>query len=360
MLKDEKNMSLQTSSVFGEEHSLTDIWNFKVDISKMRDNPMVLSSVFHSGQSIIINQVHEHKYQLNAASQKLIEKLETTAFTIVPIPSEDKNWGVLIADKGKSGEIITRRDLVALQRISQSIGLALDKKSKIESEIRIRKIFQKFVPSAVIESTLGQSELKLGGETKTATCLFLDIRNFTQLSTQIPTGILVDLLNKIFSLLQTEASKTGGVIDKYLGDGALVTWGAIPGSDDNANQAISCAINFLKELVHLNSEIGKTGMSPVEVGMGIHRGPVIAGNIGSQDRLEFTVIGNTVNLASRLEQLTKIFKCQIVVTEEVIDFSTLTTNWTVHSEVQVRGIDSKIKIAAFNMNGTKEGKKASA
>lgn len=350
MLKDEQNQYLRTSSVFGDESSLADIWNFKVDIATKRDNPLVLSSVFHSGQSILINEIQKHKYQLNAASQNLINKLQTKAFSIVPIPSENNNWGVLVADKGESGDIITRRDLVALQRISQSIGLALDKKSKIESEIRIRKIFQKFVPSAVVDQTLGQGELKLGGETKQATCLFLDIRNFTQLSTQIPTAVLVDLLNRIFSLLQIEATKSGGVIDKYLGDGALVTWGAIPGSDANSASAIQCAIEFLKALHILNIEIGKIGMKPVEVGMGIHKGTVIAGNIGSQDRIEFTVIGNTVNLASRLEQLTKVFKCHIVVTEDVADFKVLDKQWTIHKDIQVRGIDSKIDVAAFSMN----------
>jgi class 3 adenylate cyclase len=360
MLKDDQAHDLRTSSVYGDENSLLEIWNFKVDVSQKRDNPLVISSAFHSGQSILINEVQKHKSQLNTASQRLIDKLETSGFAIVPIPSENSNWGVLIADKGKSGDLITRRDLVALQRICQSIGLALDKKAKIESEVRIRRIFQKYVPSAVVEQTLGQSEPKLGGETREATCLFLDIRNFTQLSTQVPSVLLVDLLNKIFSLLQAEATRTGGVIDKYLGDGALVTWGAIPGSDPHSHLAIQCALQFLQALNTLNEDIVKMGMRPVEVGMGIHKGPVIAGNIGSQDRIEFTVIGSTVNLASRLEQLTKVFKCHLVVTEKVTDFSSLDSQWTVHRDIQVRGIDSKINVAAFSNLPPKDQNRFSA
>lgn len=360
MIKDEAENLLRTCSVYGEDQSISNIWNFKVDIKQKRDNPLVLSSSFHSGQSILINNVEEHKNQLNAASRQLIEKLETPGFAIVPIPSENQNWGVLVADKGKSSEIISRRDLIALQRIAQSIGLALDKQAKVESEIKIRQIFQKFVPSAVVESTLGQKEFKLGGETKEAICLFLDIRNFTSLSSKIPATILVDILNKIFTLLQTEVTAAGGVIDKYLGDGALVTWGAIPGSNHDPMLSLECAKRFLYALDNLNEEFIKSGLDPIEVGIGIHKGPVIAGNIGSNDRAEFTVIGSTVNLASRLEQLTKVLKCHVVVTENLVDFANLDSSWKIHDSVQVRGLDGQIKVASYTKVSNKNKSQESA
>ncbi len=359
MIKDENSKYLRTTSVFGAEGPFKELWDFKVDISVKRENSLVISSAFHSGQSILINNIDEHKFHLNQASRMLVEKLATQGFAIVPIPSADpQNWGVLVADKGTSSDIISRRDLVALQRIAQSLGIALDKKSKLESEIRTRKIFQKYVPSVVIEKVLGERDAKLGGQSREAICLFFDIRNFTALSTQIPPEILCELLNNIYDLLHKSVSKTNGVIDKFLGDGALVTWGAIPGSEINPEQAIIAAKEFFNELDKLNSTITAKGLKPIEIGMGIHRGQVVAGNIGTQERMEFTVIGNTVNIASRLEQLSKIFKCHLVISQELMPFELLDNSWSIKPGVQVRGLDKTIEVAVYTHIPPTELKKA--
>lgn len=353
MIKDENQKFLRTAAVFGADGTFIDLWDFKVDISIKRENSLVLSSAYHSGQSILINDIEQHIFHLNDASKRLVEKLKTNGFAMVPIPSADPtNWGMLVADKGETKDIITRRDLVALQRISQSLGLALDKKAKLESEIRTRNIFQKYVPSAIIEKVLGERDAKLGGQKRDAYCLFFDIRNFTSLSSQVPPEIICELLNQIYDLLHRSVSKTNGVIDKFLGDGALVTWGAIPGSEVSPEQVLDTAKEFLKEMDGLNLTVIKRGLSPIEIGMGIHRGPVIAGNIGSQDRMEYTVIGNTVNVASRLEQLSKIFKCHIVISQDVISFSSLCAEWEIKSDVQVRGLEKTIQVAVYT--NTKE------
>lgn len=350
MLLDQDLKYLRTSAVYGASDRVDELWKFKVDVSVRRKSSLVLSSVFHSGQSILVTDVDDHKFHMNEASRQLIEKLGTKGFAIVPIPSESKNWGVLVADKGENESgIITRRDLVALQRICQLIGIALDKRAKIETEIRIRNIFQKFVPASVIENTLSASGPKLGGETRDIICLFLDIRNFTQISSQIPAVITCDILNSIFDLLNRTVRESNGTIDKFLGDGALLTWGALPGSDVNPGAVLSFSKVFLERLNVLNDTFSNLGLPPIQVGMGIHRGPVIAGNIGSADRMEFTVIGNTVNVASRLEQLTKVLDAQIVVSEQFYSFDQLNSEWKVHEDINVRGVDQPIKVASLKM-----------
>ena len=148
-------------------------------------------------------------------------------------------------------------------------------------------------------------------------------------------------------MLQKNVSKTNGIIDKFLGDGALVTWGAIPGTEADPIQVIQTIQCLQAELHILNEKLISKGMNPIDIGIGMHRGPVIAGNIGSDERMEFTVIGNTVNIASRLEQLTKVYKCNLVVSEQLVDFDRLPEGWSVHSEVQVRGLDKTIRIATF-------------
>lgn len=353
MLADSDRRTLRTVAVRGAGETAPMLWNFKVDVSIQRETPVVLSSVFHSGQSILIANIEDHLFHLNEDSQKLIQSLQTQSFAMVALPSEGGSWGVVVADKGPNADIITRRDLVALQRISQAIGLALDKKAKIDSEVRIRRIFQKYVPSSVVEDTLGESEPQLGGEDREVICLFIDIRNFTFLSQHVPSQLLVEMLNQIFDLLQKSIRTTGGVIDKFLGDGALVTWGASPGSPLDSEKALQSAFDFLVALEIWNCSARPEGIPLIEVGIGVHRGVAIAGNIGSQDRMEYTVIGPTVNLASRLEQLTKMFGCELIISSSVVDFSSLSPEWRVGEDVQVRGVDGTVKVAMFTQKKSK-------
>lgn len=359
MIKDAEEKYLRTTAVHGAQGPIQELWNFKVDVSLKRDNPLVLSSVYHSSQSILISNVSEHKYQLNEASRRLLELLKTEGFAIVPIPSGKKNWGVLIADKSESKDIITRRDLVALQRVAQSVGLALDKKAKIESEVHIRKVFEKYVPSSVVSGIMGTSaNPRLGGQKINAICLFLDIRNFTNLSAQLPPEILCELLNQIFDIVQKNVAMTNGMIDKFLGDGALVTWGTVPGSRLSPKAALDTAKAILQDLAVLNSKfVSEKGLKPVEVGIGIHQGSVIAGNIGSHDRMEFTVIGNTVNIASRLEQLTKVYKCQIIVSESFLAEGLNIEGWQKFENVQVRGLEEKISVYGMVFESNNEARR---
>jgi class 3 adenylate cyclase len=345
MIADNDSNSLRTASVYGASQTITDLWRFKVDISQKRDNPALISSAFHSGQSVIINDIQSHMFHLNEKSKQLIKNLQVDAFTIVPIPSEITNWGVIVASKALNDTPINQKELQSLKRIAQSIGLALDKKSKLEAEISARKVFQKFVPAWLVDETLKDNSPKLGGKSKEAICLFMDIRNFTAISSDLPPEILVELVNTIFHSLQTSVAKHGGVIDKFLGDGALVTWGVFPSSPLNPESVLQSVDSFLDKLSQINKSLIQKGMTPLEVGFGIEKGPVIAGNIGSSERMEFTVIGSTVNIASRLQNLTKKLNCSIVVSQNVLQLSSLDQNWQVHENIKIRGIEETMSIA---------------
>jgi class 3 adenylate cyclase len=352
MIRDENFQTLRTSAIHNGENQfqvthqgLDELWSFKIDISQKRENPLVLSSVFHSGQSILITDVDQHLSQLNEVSQRLIRKLNVNGFAAVPIPSETKSWGVLIADKGQTKEVITRRDLVVLQRVAQSIGLALDKKSKLDHEIKIRNIFQKYVPKTVVESTLALKDPQLGGEKKQITCLFLDIRNFTSLSAKLPPETLIQILNEVFNSLHLQVTACHGIIDKFLGDGALVTWGAVPGTNAEPTEILEGAKLFMVEMAELNKRYLQIGIPTIEIGIGIHRGEAIVGNIGSSDRMEYTVIGPTVNIASRLEQLTKVYHSPMVISSAFIPLQQLDQDWVIVPDAAVRGMIQTIPIA---------------
>ncbi len=229
------------------------------------------------------------------------------------------------------------------------MGIALDKKAKIDSETRLRRAFEKYVPLTVINAAAQEAEPKLGGETKNVVCCFVDIRNFTNISTKLPPQILHDLLNRIFSTIEETATEYEGVIDKFIGDGALITWGAVPGSMPDSEKAITAAKTLVRRISDFSRDWSAKGLPEIQVGVGLHKGPVLVGNIGSKRRMDFTVIGSNVNLASRLEALTKTLNCNIVVSEDTTDLGKLSKDWHIKENVEIRGLDKPIKVAGFSL-----------
>lgn len=353
MLADTENKEIKTAAIAGIYTGAEDVWKFKIDVSKKRDNQQVASSVFLTSNSIMINNVDEHMFQLNDASRYLISKLNTKGFCIVPIPAWNaNNWGILIADKTLKRTELDRRDLVLLQKVALHLGLALDKQAQIESEVKVRKIFEKFVPSAILSQVSAASEPNLGGQTKHIVCMFIDIRGFTKISSSLAPQTTLELLNTFYDEVYKVSNEHGGIIDKYLGDGVLLSWGAHQNSNADSVKAVITASEILDRLETINIKNCKRGLPKIEIGIGIHEGPAIAGNVGSQDRMEFTIIGNTVNIASRLEGLCKTYDCNIVISEEVMKSlkEEHSEKFKKISDATVKGIENNITIGINKKN----------
>ena len=348
MLVDEERKALRTSALAGIEDNKggADLWSFFVDVKQKRESPMVLSSVFHTGQPVIINDVERHLFQLNKASQSLLLQLKTRGFVMVQIPGENGSWGVLVADRVESPAVLDRSDLVLLQRVAQQVGIALDKRSRFEQVERIRNVFQKYVPKEVVEQVTGREGPVLGGQTKDVVCMFIDIRSFTSMSANLPPRVTIEILNRFFTLLESELNPSGALIDKFLGDGALVTWGAVDSQAICGDKIITTVFSLLQQLKTLNAQLREENLPNIKVGMGLHRGEVVVGNIGSESRMEFTCIGSAVNLAARLEGLCKPNGACIVASAEFIEKCqvTLGAEWTLRESVEIRGLIDPLNI----------------
>jgi adenylate cyclase len=141
----------------------------------------------------------------------------------------------------------------------------------------------------------------LGGANQTITVLFADIRGFTALSEREKPEKVVGLLNRYFSAMSEIIFEHGGTLDKYIGDGLMAIFGAPTATPEDPLNAVKAAVAMQKRLLKLNEELKVDGFSPISVGMGLHTGEATIGYIGSDKRSEYTAIGDTVNLASRLE-----------------------------------------------------------
>jgi adenylate cyclase len=174
---------------------------------------------------------------------------------------------------------------------------------------RTRAAFARFVPAAVVDRVLEQAEdgLRLGGEEVLGTVLFSDIRGFTTFSESQHAGKVIDILNQYLTEMTDAIMGHGGTLIAYLGDGIIAVFGAPLEQADHADRALAAAHEMLDErLGRFNEWLRGRGIEqPFEMGIGINSGLLMAGNVGSQDRLEYTVIGDTVNTAARMEGLTK-------------------------------------------------------
>jgi adenylate cyclase len=169
---------------------------------------------------------------------------------------------------------------------------------------KLRTTFGKYMTEAVVEHLMN-GKVALGGESLTVTILFTDIRSFTTISEKMNAQALVGLLNEYFTEMVSIVMQHAGVVDKYIGDAIMAVFGAPVSRPEDAKNAVRAAVGMRKALAHLNERLAERGLAPLQTGIGLHTGEVVAGNIGSERRMEYTVIGDAVNLASRLESCTK-------------------------------------------------------
>ncbi|MDT8317960.1 MAG: adenylate/guanylate cyclase domain-containing protein [bacterium] len=166
----------------------------------------------------------------------------------------------------------------------------------------IRQTFQKFVHKDVVNELLSKPDMvKVGGERKKATIIFTDIRGFTPLSESMRPEELIGLLNSYFGQLLPIIDRNGGILDKFIGDAMMIVFGTPLEKDDDSLRAVRTGLEIQEKLKELNSERERDGLSPVIMGIGINTGYVVAGNVGSEDRMEYTVLGDAVNIAARIE-----------------------------------------------------------
>jgi adenylate cyclase len=183
---------------------------------------------------------------------------------------------------------------------------------------KIKDAFGKFVNKEIAERVL-RDEIKLGGERKEATIFFSDIRSFTAISEKLEPEEVVEFLNEYMTRMIECVNQTHGVVDKFIGDAIMAVWGAPVSRGNDTENAVNGALMMRKSLLEFNLGRGDSHRPLIKIGAGINSGPVLAGQIGSLDRMEYTVIGDAVNLASRIEALNKPFGTDILISENAYE-----------------------------------------
>jgi adenylate cyclase len=184
-----------------------------------------------------------------------------------------------------------------------------------EREI-IKDTFGRFVSHDVAEAVLS-GRVPLEGERREVSILFQDIRGFTSLSERLDPAALLKLLNQFFTEVVAAVEAEGGVVKQFVGDGVMALFGAPQAYPDHAARAVRAALGIVRRLATLNQALREQGAAPIEIGVGIHTGMVVAGLIGPDQRVEYGVVGDPVNLANRVETLTKDLQATVLVSREI-------------------------------------------
>lgn len=275
-----------------------------------------------SGEAVLVRDIRASRHFRHDFDRKT--GFQTRSVLCVPLISRGRVLGV-IEILNKINDTFNDDDLHLLQSIATSVSIALENSrlyretmSMAEQERGIRKVFQKFVPREIVDKILHNTEADkpLLEELKILTLLNIDIRGFSTLSRKIGPQRTVAMLSHFFACMGEIVFKHGGIVDKYLGDGFLAVFGAPVSGATDADNAIAAALEMQEILPSVNDHFSGEIESPLTMGISIHTGEAVVGNIGFEKKMDYTVIGDSVNAVFRLQDLTKSLPNGILISEK--------------------------------------------
>lgn len=220
----------------------------------------------------------------------------------------------------------------------------------------LRDAFSSYLSADLLDQLIENPEaLALGGEKKELTILFSDIRGFTTISESMDPVSLIKLLNRYFTPMTNSVLEHGGMLDKYIGDAVMAFFNAPVDVKEHADAGCATALEMIERLDDLNIELAKEGIAPIKIGIGVNTAEVVVGNMGSQRRFNYTVIGDGVNLSSRVEGLTKNYGVDILITEFTVAKLTKEFLYRKIEPVKVKGKDEAVLLYEL-MPSTKKSK----
>jgi len=231
------------------------------------------------------------------------------------------------------------------QILASTVAFYLSYRTQYQLRQQIKKQFEHYLdPRQVKRLQNDPSLLRLGGEKRYATFLFTDVRGFTSLSESLPPEQVTYIMNKALTAQQKAVQQYEGTVDKYIGDAMMAFWNAPFDQMDHERLAVSCALQIINNMEILNQELIVEGLPKIAIGIGINTGTAVIGNMGSEQRFDYTAIGDAVNIAARLESATKEQKVDLLIGESTAKKFIPKAKIKLVNEIHVKGKEKVLKV----------------
>jgi class 3 adenylate cyclase len=245
-----------------------------------------------------------------------------------------------------------------LRRMQRRVGELQTRLVAVSGSLEsLQQAFARFAPAQVVEDIIAQG-VSTRSEKKDVTVLFADLKAFTPLAEELDAAALVQILNGYFERMSRVIADHRGHVAKFIGDGLLALFGALDPNPWQASDAVRAALAMRTALADYNASLARNGLTPLAMGIGIHRGTVVAGVIGSAELIEYGVIGSTVNVASRVEDLTRVHGVDILVTDAVRGALDRRFRLRAMPAVEVKGVSRAL--GTYAVDGIEDGHPPSA
>ena len=275
-------------------------------LDDIRISETILREVIDNHESILSSDAMVDS-RFSGSKSIIMEGIRSTMS--VPLLYKDKLLGVIHLDSQVATGAFSEKDLHLLSGFARQAATAIEHAHLVErlrNEALSREKLGRVLPPALVEEVLeGRIDIRKGGDLKRATVMFADIRGFTPMSERIPPQDIVAMLNEYFEIMVEIIFQRGGTLDKFVGDEIMAIWGAPFSRADDAQQAVTAAIEMQQALTEFNDTRRTEGLDPIHIGIGLNTGDLVAGYMGSSRSLSYTVIGDVVNTASRVTSMAR-------------------------------------------------------
>ncbi|MCK5686482.1 hypothetical protein KAJ27_20265 [bacterium] len=264
----------------------------------------------------------------------------------------DDEFSILVSVAQVAGMVINNASIYALTKEELRSTKKITQK-EIESKLKLKQIFERYTSPQIVDKILkNPSIIEMGGSKRKSTVMFIDIRGFTSFCESFNPEMVVKVLNIYLERLTDIIFSNNGTVDKFIGDEIMACWGVPVFDKEHSSNAIKTAIEIIYEVEKIKTEHREKGLPELDVGVGINCGEAIFGNIGSSKRMDMTLVGDTVNIAARMESLTRQFKCHIIVSETFYKKIFSQVQAKKHTNIPVKG--KKETMTIYEILGEKE------
>jgi adenylate cyclase len=275
------------------------------------------------GRPFLVSEKKNHLPLREFLTRNIKEMSSLNPTLFVPLVGKGGLVGMMAFGEKSSKRDYAQDEINLLRTFAHQASVAIENAKLYEDvvearnrEVRIRNIFQRYVPKEVVDEVLRRKDdSMLVGEERRVTVLISDIRGYTSITERLKPEQVVWMLNEYFAEMVEIVFKHGGIVDKFMGDSIMAFFGAPISYGDDARRAVSVGLEMIDKLNEINRRRKDRGEEEIKIGIGISTGFVVAGNIGSNKKMEYTIIGDDVNLASRIENLTRSYPNGILISQ---------------------------------------------